>query len=96
MKQYYVYIMANRTNAVLYAGVTNDLKRRVCEHKQKLIEGFTKKYNVVKLVYYEAFNTIEDAIKREKQIKRWRREWKIKLIEKRNPRWEDLSGLDDL
>ena len=81
---------------VLYTGVTNDLKRRVYEHKQKLVDGFTKKYNVVKLVYYEVFKTIESAIKREKQIKRWRREWKTKLIEKVNPEWEDLGDLDDL
>jgi len=96
MKQYYVYIMTNKANMVLYTGVTNDLKRRVYEHKQKLVDGFTKKYNVVKLVYYEVFKTIESAIKREKQIKRWRREWKTKLIEKVNPEWEDLGDLDDL
>jgi len=96
MKQYYVYIMTNKANMVLYTGVTNDLKRRVYDHKEKLFDGFTKKYNVVKLVYYEVFKTIESAIKREKQIKRWRREWKTKLIEKVNPEWEDLGDLDDL
>ncbi len=96
MKQYYVYIMTNKANMVLYTGVTNDLKRRVYDHKEKLFDGFTKKYNVVKLVYYEVFKTIESAIKREKQIKRWRREWKTKLIEKVNPKWEDLGDLDDL
>ena len=81
---------------VLYTGVTNDLKRRVYDHKEKLFDGFTKKYNVVKLVYYEVFKTIESAIKREKQIKRWGREWKTKLIERVNPEWEDLGDLDDL
>ena len=96
MKQYYVYIMTNKANMVLYTGVTNDLKRRVYDHKEKLFDGFTKKYNVVKLVYYEVFKTIESAIKREKQIKRWRREWKTKLIERVNPEWEDLGDLDDL
>ncbi len=96
MKQYYVYIMTNKANMVLYTGVTNDLKRRVYDHKEKLFDGFTKKYNVVKLVYYEVFKTIESAIKREKQIKRWRREWKTKLIEKVNAEWKDLSDSDDL
>ncbi len=96
MKQYYVYIMTNKANMVLYTGVTNDLKRRVYDHKEKLFDGFTKKYNVAKLVYYEVFKTIESAIKREKQIKRWRREWKTKLIEKVNAEWKDLSDSDDL
>jgi len=94
MRQYCVYIITNRGNTVLYIGVTNNLKRRVYEHRHKLIEGFTKKYNVVKLVYYEAFKTIDDAIKREKQIKNWKREWKIELIEKVNPKWKDLSDFD--
>jgi len=95
-QEYFVYIMTNKANMVLYTGVTNDLKRRVYDHKEKLFDGFTKKYNVVKLVYYEVFKTIESAIKREKQIKRWRREWKTKLIERVNTEWKDLSDSDDL
>lgn len=75
----------------LYIGVTNDLARRVYEHKNKLIEGFTKKYNLTKLVYYEICNSIEDAIRREKQLKNWHRQWKINLIESINKDWEDLS-----
>jgi putative endonuclease len=75
----------------LYVGVTNDLNRRVFEHKNKLIEGFSKKYNLTKLVYFETFNQIEDAIRREKQLKNWHRQWKINLIEKMNKEWIDLS-----
>ena len=82
--------MTNYTNTVLYTGVTNDLVRRVYEHKNKLMEGFTKKYNLVKLVYYEAGNDIESAIVREKQIKGGSREKKIRLIESMNPEWKDL------
>mgnify|MGYP005837831075 CR=1 FL=1 len=87
---YYVYIMTNKTNRVLYTGVTNDLKRRVYEHKAKLVEGFTKKYNVDKLVYYEASRQVESAISREKQIKGGSRGKKIRLVETTNPKWEDL------
>ena len=83
-------MMTNYTNTVLYTGVTNDLVRRVYEHKNKLMEGFTKKYNLVKLVYYEAGNDIESAIVREKQIKGGSREKKIRLIESMNPEWKDL------
>ena len=90
-KQYYVYIMTNKTNRVLYTGVTNDLKRRVYEHKKKLLEGFTKKYNIVKLVYYEICDDIEGAIAREKQIKGWLRRKKVALIESLNQDWRDLS-----
>jgi len=75
----------------LYIGVTNNLERRVYEHKNKLINGFTKKYNLTKLVYYEVFNNIEDAIHREKQLKNWHRPWKINLIESSNKDWRDLS-----
>jgi len=93
-KQYYVYIMANKNNTVLYTGVTNDLKRRVYEHKNKLIEGFTKRYNVYKLVYYEIFNDPYNAISREKQIKSGPRKKKIDLIKRMNKEWEDLyNGL---
>lgn len=90
MKNYYVYIMTNNSKT-LYIGVTNDLIRRIYEHKNKLIDGFTKKYNITKLVYYEVFNTVEDAIKREKQLKNWHRQWKINLIESMNNDWRDLS-----
>ncbi|NPV10462.1 MAG: GIY-YIG nuclease family protein [Ignavibacteria bacterium] len=77
---------------VLYIGVTNNLARRVYEHKNKLINGFTKRYNLTKLVYFEVFNNINDAIRREKQLKNWHREWKINLIESVNKDWEDLSS----
>ena len=90
LKQYYVYIMASRSR-VLYVGMTNDLHRRVEQHKQKLVEGFTQKYNVTRLVYYEVTNDVHAAIAREKQIKGWRRSKKTKLIESVNPTWNDLS-----
>lgn len=79
------------TSKTLYIGVTNDLYRRVYDHKNKLIEGFTKKYNLTKLVYFETFNRIEDAIRREKQLKNWHRQWKINLIESVNKDWKDIS-----
>jgi putative endonuclease len=88
---YYVYIMTNDSNT-LYIGVTNDLMRRVYEHKQKLVEGFTSKYNITQLVYYEETNDIQSAIAREKQIKGWLRKKKIALIRSVNARWEDLSA----
>jgi putative endonuclease len=90
-RQYYVYILTNKSNNVLYIGVTNDLIPRIFEHKNKLVEGFTKKYNLRKLVYYEATNDIESAINREKQLKNWHRDWKINLIDQFNPEWKDLS-----
>ena len=90
MKTYYVYIMASKRNGALYIGVTNDLMRRVYEHKQGAVEGFTKKYKIDKLVYYEVFPDPEYAIRREKQLKNWRRKWKLNLIEKSNPYWNDL------
>ena len=90
-KHYYVYILTNKTNKVLYIGVTNDLARRMYEHKNKLIDGFSKKYNLKKLVYYEITNDVESAIKREKQLKNWHRDWKIRLITEHNPEWKDLS-----
>ena len=89
--QYYVYILTNKNNTVLYTGVTNNLERRLYEHKNKLIDGFTKKYNINKLVLHEITNDINSAIAREKQIKGWLRIKKIKLIEMMNPNWEDLS-----
>ena len=89
-KQYYVYIMTNSRNTVLYVGVTNNLIKRVYEHKAKLANGFTKKYNIVKLVYYEIFEDIENAILREKQIKAGSRQKKIRLIDSTNGEWRDL------
>jgi putative endonuclease len=91
MKTYYVYIITN-SKKTLYIGVTNNLERRVYEHKNKLIEGFSKKYYLYKLVYFESCNNINDAIKREKQLKNWHREWKLNLIESMNPNWVDLSN----
>ena len=90
MKSYYVYILASKRNGTLYIGVTNNLTRRVYEHKNGIIEGFTKKYRVHKLVYYEHVEDIESAIQREKRLKTWHRDWKIRLIEETNPNWEDL------
>ena len=90
MDQYYVYIMTNGVRT-LYIGVTNDLMRRVYEHKQKLADGFTKKYNITMLVYYEVTSSVGAAITREKQLKGWLRSKKIALVESTNPRWTDLS-----
>ena len=87
---YYVYILTNKSNNVLYTGVTNDLVRRIYEHKNKLIKGFTSKYNANKLVYYEPIGEIVIAIEREKEIKGWKRERKIELIRNKNPKWKDL------
>ena len=89
-RQYYVYIMTNKHNKVLYTGITNDLKRRVYEHKEKLVDGFTKKYNITKLVYYEVFEDPENAILREKQIKAGSRQKKIHLINSVNRKWLNL------
>ena len=91
MNNYYVYILSNKSNKVLYIGVTNDLQRRVYEHKNKLIEGFTSKYNVDKLLHYESTTDIKSAIEREKQLKSWSRAKKEELINKSNPQREDLS-----
>ena len=91
MHEYYIYIMTNTNNTVLYTGVTNNLQRRVCEHKNKLIPGFTSKYNVTKLVYYEITEDINSAIRREKQIKAGSRQKKINLINTSNENWDDLS-----
>ena len=90
-RQYYVYIMTNKSNTVLYAGVTSNIERRCYEHREKLIEGFSKRYNIVKLVYYETTNDIVVALKREKQIKAGSRAKKIQLINGMNPSWIDLS-----
>lgn len=85
-----MYILASKPYGTLYIGVTNDLVRRVWEHKSDFVEGFTRKYSVHTLVYYELFNDIDRAITREKQMKKWKRRWKLELIEKVNPDWNDL------
>lgn len=90
MKQFFVYIMASKSR-VLYTGMTSDLKRRVYQHKHKLVEGFTAKYNVTRLVYFEATTDVKSAIGREKQIKAWTRAKRVALIESDNPTWKDLS-----
>jgi len=90
IKSYYIYILASQKEGTLYTGVTGDLIRRVHEHKSDLITGFTKKYHVHRLVYYDETNDIYEAINREKQIKKWKRCWKIELIESMNPEWKDL------
>ncbi|MBI5375003.1 MAG: GIY-YIG nuclease family protein [Candidatus Schekmanbacteria bacterium] len=90
MKNYYVYILSNKRNGTLYAGVTSDLIKRVYEHKNNLVDGFTKKYGVHFLVWYEVHTSVEEAIKREKQIKKWNRKWKLELIESFNKEWKDL------
>ena len=90
---YNVYILTNNTNSVVYIGVTNDIVRRMYEHKNELIKGFTKKYHLHKLVYNEEYNSINDALRREKQLKGWKRERKNALIETINPDWKDLTEL---
>jgi putative endonuclease len=89
-RQYYVYIITNKKNNVLYTGVTNDLRKRVYEHKNNLVSGFTKRYNISKLVYYEVFENVYGAITREKKIKAESRQKKINLIKSLNPKWDDL------
>ena len=89
-RDYYVYLLTNRSGT-LYTGVTNDIQRRLYEHRNKLVEGFTKKYNIAMLVYYEVTDDINEALTREKQIKAWRRSKRVALIESRNPQWRDLS-----
>ena len=90
MKSFYVYILANQRNGTIYTGSTSDLVKRVWQHKNKLTPGFTKKYNVNLLVYYETHSTIYEAARREKRLKNWPRNWKINLIEEGNPKWRDL------
>jgi len=91
MSEYYTYIMTNKSRT-LYTGVTNDLERRVCEHKQKLIPGFTSRYNITKLVWFDSFTEIDEALEAEKRIKGWLREKKVALIESENPHWRDLAS----
>jgi putative endonuclease len=90
---YYVYIMTNRVYGTLYIGVTNDIARRAWEHREGLVAGFTRKYGLKLLIYFEEFDSISEAIRREKRLKQWNRAWKIALIEKQNPNWEDLFPL---
>jgi len=90
MKKYYVYILASKCNGTLYIRVTNNLIRRVYEHKNNFTDGFTKKYGVHRLVYYEQYDDVLNAIQREKRLKKWNRQWKIELIEQENPEWDDL------
>jgi len=90
LKHYYVYILASEKNGTLYIGVTSNILKRGWEHKSRMINGFSKKYKVSRLVYIESFEDPNLAIKREKQLKKWNRDWKIKLIEKNNPEWKDL------
>ncbi|MCJ7739706.1 GIY-YIG nuclease family protein [Candidatus Microgenomates bacterium] len=92
---YYIYIISNYTNKVLYTGVTRDLRRRIYEHKNELIDGFSKKYKLRKLIYFEEYISIHEAIVREKQLKNWHREWKMNLIQSKNPSYKDLSYLLD-
>jgi len=89
-KQFFVYILASKRNGTLYTGITSDLVKRVWQHKNNSVEGFTKKYDAKILVYYEIYNDAESAIIREKRIKKWRKAWKLKLIEEKNPLWQDL------
>jgi putative endonuclease len=92
IKKYYVYLLTNWNNKVMYVGVTNNLGRRIYEHKNKMIKGFTEKYNVKKLVYFEETQDINTAIDREKEIKKWRRDKKNRLVNLMNPNWDDLSS----
>ena len=89
-EQYYVYILTNKRNGTLYTGVTSELVKRISEHRMGITDGFTKKYDVKMLVYYEAHNDVNEAIRREKRLKKWDRKWKLELIEKENPDWKDL------
>ena len=91
-KTYCVYMLASSRHGTLYTGVTSDLVKRVWQHREKLVDGFTKEYDVKKLVWYEIHEDVLSAITREKQIKKWNRAWKIRLIQEHNPRWDDLYG----
>jgi len=91
-KIFSVYILASKKKGTIYVGVTSNLRRRIYEHKNNLVEGFTKKYKIHSLVHYENYEYVDDALIREKQLKHWNRKWKIELIEKENPEWKDLYG----
>lgn len=90
MKTFYIYILASKKNGVLYVGITSNLIQRIYQHRNSLIDGFTKKYHITKLVFFEETNDINEALTREKRLKKWNRAWKIELIEKTNPNWDDL------
>ncbi|APC96061.1 GIY-YIG nuclease family protein [Francisella tularensis subsp. novicida] len=90
MKKGYVYILTNKNNSVLYVGVTSDIVKRIYEHKNKFVDGFSRRYNLEKLVYFELYQNIEDAIIREKQLKKWNIAWKNRIIKGMNPKWDDL------
>lgn len=90
MKKGFVYMMSNKKDGVLYIGVTSDIVKRIYEHKNGFVDGFTKQYNLKNLVYYEVYDDITEAVKREKQLKNWHREWKVELVNMQNPHWEDL------
>ena len=90
--QYYVYILTNKNRTTLYTGMTNNLQRRILEHKNKVVSGFTNNYNLDHLVFVEAFETADQAHENEHRLKKWRKEWKINLINKNNPQWNDLSS----
>ncbi|OGJ51384.1 hypothetical protein A2307_02435 [Candidatus Peregrinibacteria bacterium RIFOXYB2_FULL_33_20] len=92
-KTYFIYIIASKRNGTLYVGMTNNLERRITEHKEQINKSFSSKYNISRLVWYEEFDTAISAIEKEKQIKKWKREWKINLIEKDNPNWKNLYYL---
>jgi len=94
--QYFVYILTDTQNKTLYIGITNHLERRISEHKSRLVSGFAKKYNCIRLVYFEEYKYVTEAIYREKQLKAWRRQWKVELVEDFNPDWKDLSKDWDL
>ncbi len=91
MRRYYVYILANRRYGVMYVGVTNDLFRRMIQHRAKVVPGFTKEYGVIRLVYFEDYASITEARARERSLKRWRRAWKLELVDEFNPEWRDLT-----
>ena len=92
MENFYVYILTNKPGGVLYIGMTNELERRIEEHKTKQVKGFTNKYNIDKLIYWEGFETHDEAFQRERQMKKWKREWKVNLIVKKNPEWLYLAS----
>ncbi len=91
MANFYVYFVTNKKDGTLYTGLSNELERRILEHKNKVVKGFTTKYNLDKLVYFEEYETYSEAFERERRLKRWKRQWKIELIEKMNPEWKDLT-----
>jgi putative endonuclease len=91
-KTFYVYILSNKRHGTLYIGVTSELQKRIYKHKNKMLEGFSKKYDLDKIIYYEIYKDSVTAITREKRLKKWKRQWKIKLIEEKNPTWSDLSN----